>query len=128
MDFTAMKGGQIWERVWIPVFECIFEQRPMDNNRIVFWLTVLDTVCWGLCFWWMHRISSRQDALLAQLQEQGRRIEKLSKAEHDLIKEVHPQVGEIKEVVQEVVEAVKEDTGTNASTVKSDNAKAKRSS
>jgi gas vesicle protein len=63
----------------------------------------------------MYRISSRQDAVLKAISEQGRRIERLSKAEHDLIKEVHPVVGEIKdkmdamaEVVQETSEDVKE--------------------
>ena len=60
----------------------------------------------------MHRISSRQDALLAQLKAQGRRIEALSKAEHDLIKEVHPQVGEIMEGMQEVVDSVRENAAT----------------
>jgi len=33
-------------------------------------------------------------------------LEKLSQVEHDLISEVHPQVGEIKEHVQNVREAV----------------------
>jgi hypothetical protein len=32
---------------------------------------------------------------MAQLREQGTRIEKLSKDEHDLLKEVHPQFGMI---------------------------------
>ena len=50
----------------------------------------------------MHRISKRQDALLLELRDQTRRIEELSKEEHDLIREVHPQVGEIKDAVQEV--------------------------
>ena len=39
---------------------------------------------------------------------QGKRIEKLSKLEHDLIKEVHPQVGEIKEGMEAMITAVKE--------------------
>lgn len=78
---------------------------------IAFWLTVVGTLCWGICFWWMHRISTRQDDLLAQLREQGKRIEKLSRLEHDLIKEVHPQVGEIKEEMKEIIEAVKENSG-----------------
>ena len=43
-----------------------------------------------------------------QLHAQGKRIEKLSKLEHDLIKDVHPQVGEIKEGMDAVVAAVKE--------------------
>ena len=64
------------------------------------------TVCWVVCFWWMHRISSRQDAMLEELHEMTRRIEKLSQAEHDLIREVHPQVSEIKEKVQDVKEVV----------------------
>ncbi len=72
------------------------------------WLSFIGVVCWPVCFWWMHRISSRQDALLKQLGEQSKRIEKLSKAEHDLIKEVHPKVGEIHEDLQNVAAAVKE--------------------
>jgi uncharacterized protein YoxC len=64
--------------------------------------------CWGVCFWWMHRISSRQDAMLKEMQEMMQRIEELSKTEHDLIQEVHPAVGEIKESVKDVAEAVSE--------------------
>ena len=76
---------------------------------------IINLTCWLVCFIWMYRISSRQDAVLKAISEQGRRIERLSKAEHDLIKEVHPVVGEIKdkmdamaEVVQETSEDVKE--------------------
>jgi hypothetical protein len=76
----------------------------MHSDTIVFWLTVISAACWIVCFWWMHRISSRQDALLAELREQTTRIEALSQAEHDLIQEVHPQVGEIKVAVEEVAE------------------------
>jgi methyl-accepting chemotaxis protein len=88
----------------------------MNHDTIVFWLTWIGLACWAVCFWWMRRISSRQDALLAQLKAQGRRIEALSKAEHDLIKEVHPQVGEIKESMQEVVESVRENAETASQT------------
>ena len=80
----------------------------MDQNHLAFWLTVAGTVCWGVCFWWMQRISAKQNALLDQLREQGKRIEKLSKVEHDLIKEVHPQVNEIKEGMDEMMAVVKE--------------------
>ena len=73
---------------------------------ILFVLTWVGLGCWCVCFWWMRRISSRQDAMLEELHEMTRRIEKLSQAEHDLISEVHPQVGEIKEHVQNVREAV----------------------
>ena len=73
---------------------------------IVVLLTWVGIGCWCVCFWWMHRISSRQDAMLRELHEMTQRIEQLSKAEHDLIKEVHPKVGEIKERVEDVKEAV----------------------
>jgi len=44
--------------------------------------------------------------MLEELHEMTTRIEKLSQAEHDLIREVHPQVSEIKEHVQDVREVV----------------------
>ena len=80
----------------------------MDANGVGLVLGFIGTACWGICFWWMHRISTRQDDLLEQLHEQGRRIEMFSKIEHDLIREVHPQVGEIKEGLEEVIETVKD--------------------
>src|SRR5256885_363813 len=46
------------------------------------------TLCWGVCFWWMHRLSSRQEMMLKELHDVTARIEKLSKAEHDLIRDV----------------------------------------
>jgi len=69
-------------------------------------LGCIGTLCWVVCFWWMHRISSRQDAMLEELHEMTNRIEKLSQAEHDLISDVHPQVSEIKEHVQNVRKVV----------------------
>jgi hypothetical protein len=69
-------------------------------------LSCVGIVCWAVCFWWMHRISSRQDALLEELHQMTTRIEKLSRAEHDLMSDVHPQVSEIKEHVQNVREVV----------------------
>ena len=77
-------------------------------------MTLVSTMCWGICFWWMRRISDNQNALLSRLQEQAKRIEKLSKIEHDLIKDVHPQVGEIKEGMEEIRAVVKENTENNA--------------
>jgi hypothetical protein len=82
----------------------------VKENILAFWLTLVGTVCWAICFWWMYRISAKQNSLLDRLTEQGKRIEKLSKIEHDLIKEVHPQVGEIKEGMDEMIAAVKENT------------------
>ncbi len=79
----------------------------MDKTGLAFSLTLIGTLCWIVCFCWMHRISTKQNALLDQLQEQGKRLEQLSKLEHDLIKEVHPQVGEIKEGMDTMVASVK---------------------
>jgi hypothetical protein len=63
----------------------------------IFWLTVFSALCWPVCFWMMRRISSQQNSLLRELREQGERIEELSKEEHQLIKEVHPAVEQIRE-------------------------------
>ena len=57
--------------------------------------SVVELLCWVLCFWWMHRISSRQDAMLKQLQQQGQRIERVSKEEHKILSELHPTVQKI---------------------------------
>jgi hypothetical protein len=57
----------------------------------------------------MHRISSRQDSMLKELHEVTGRIERLSRAEHDMIREVHPAVSEIKDRVQDVQDAVSSD-------------------
>jgi hypothetical protein len=73
---------------------------------IIFVLTWIGMICWCVCFWWMHRISARQDALLKELHDITTRIEGLSRAEHDMIRDVHPKVHEIKEHVENVAEAV----------------------
>jgi hypothetical protein len=85
----------------------------MDKSTAAFWMTLLGTACWAACFWWMYRISDKQNKLLDRLTDQGKRIEKLSRIEHDLIKQVHPQVGEIKEGMNEIIAAVKENTVSN---------------
>jgi len=69
-------------------------------------LSCIGTLCWIVCFWWMHRISSRQNSTLEELHQMTGRIEKLSRAEHDLITDVHPQVSEIKEKIETVREVV----------------------
>src|SRR5215218_2103462 len=66
----------------------------MDQATISDWLTWVGTGAWVICFWWMHRISTRQDALLTELRE-------LARTQHDILREVHPDVGEIKEHVVE---------------------------
>jgi hypothetical protein len=90
----------------------------MDKNSFSLWLTAVGTVCWGICFGWMYRISAKQNRVMDQLREQGKRIEKISRLEHDLIKEVHPQVGEIKDGMDEMIAAVKENTGSHPPAVK----------
>ena len=85
----------------------------MNLNNLAFLMTVIGTACWGVCFWWMYRISKKQNNLLDRLGDQGKRIEKLSKIEHDLIKEVHPKVSDIKEGMEEMIAAVKENTESN---------------
>jgi hypothetical protein len=83
---------------------------------IVFALTWIGLACWIVCFWWMHRISTRQDALLKELHEIASRIENLSKVEHDLIREVHPKVSEIKKKVENVEEALSTDDSKSTAT------------
>jgi hypothetical protein len=62
----------------------------------------------------MYRISAKQNDLLEKLGEQGKRVEKLSKIEHDLIKEVHPQVNEIKEGMEEMMATAREHQEENS--------------
>jgi hypothetical protein len=66
----------------------------MEQATIAYWLTWVGTGAWVICFWWMRRISARQDALLVELRE-------LARTQHDILREVHPDVGEIKEHVVE---------------------------
>jgi hypothetical protein len=77
-----------------------------DFQMVALILAWIGTACWAVCFWWMHRLSSRQETMLRELHDVTKRIETLSKAEHDLISEVHPKVEEIKESVKDVAVAV----------------------
>ena len=90
----------------------------MDKTGFAFWLTVIGTLCWVVCFWWMYRISNNQNVLLDQLHAQGERIEKLSRIEHDLIKEVHPQVSEIKDGIDTIIAAANDNGENNSSVTK----------
>jgi hypothetical protein len=83
-----------------------FQIGPQKKMTIALLLTWVGTICWGICFWWMHRLSSRQEMMLKELHDVTKRIEKLSMAEHDLIQDVHPKVEQIKESVQDVSEKV----------------------
>ena len=95
----------------------------MDETEYAFWMTLAGTLCWVVCFWWMHRISNKQNILLDQLREQGKRIEKLSRIEHDLIKEVHPQVAEIKVGMDAMVSVAKEIAESNIPVTHNDEAR-----
>ena len=50
--------------------------------------------------------------MLKELHEMTARIERLSAAEHDLIRDVHPKVDKIKEHVADVAEAVSPQNST----------------
>jgi len=82
-----------------------FRRTFSSVEKLTFWITFISGACWPVCLWWMHRISKEQRAVLQQLQRQGARIESLSQEEHELVKELHPQVGEIKEDIQQMAEA-----------------------
>jgi hypothetical protein len=41
----------------------------MDQGTVTYVLTWVGTGAWVICFWWMHRISTRQDALLTERRE-----------------------------------------------------------
>jgi hypothetical protein len=70
--------------------------------------------CWMACFWWMHRLSSRQETI-ERAPRNDHRIEHLSQAEHDLMRDVHPQVSEIKAHVENVADAVSPDANARRS-------------
>ena len=80
----------------------------MSWQAVNFCLNVVGTLCWPVCFVWMHRIGVRQEELLRRLHGQNKRIEELSRAEHDLIKDVHPKVGAITKDVKELKEALRQ--------------------
>jgi hypothetical protein len=76
------------------------------NHSFFNFLNLINTGCWCVCFWWMHRISKRQDAVLSELAEQAQRIEELSKEEHAILAQVHPNVEAIQQGVDQVAAKV----------------------
>jgi len=72
--------------------------RPFYSDAVA----IVDLACWCICFWWMHRISSRQDAVLEQLKKQAERIERVSREEHQILQEVHPKVEKIEKNIDKV--------------------------
>jgi hypothetical protein len=55
----------------------------MDQATIAYGLTWVGTGAWAICFWWMHRISARQNAFLTELRE-------LARTQQDMLRQVHP--------------------------------------
>ena len=41
-----------------------WKEAAMEQGTIAYWLTWVGTGAGVICFWWMHRISTRQDASL----------------------------------------------------------------
>ncbi len=76
------------------------------NRLVLDWISIADIGCWCVCFWWMHRISTRQNAVLDQLRNQAQRIEKVSKEEHAILTKLHPNVEAIQQEVGKVAEKV----------------------
>jgi len=72
---------------------------------LVNFVALIDIACWAVCFWWMHRISQRQNIMLGELQEQAHSIEELSREEHEILKELHPTVQKIEQGVDQVKES-----------------------
>jgi len=60
------------------------------SHTLANFVTLLDIACWAVCFWWMHRISQRQNIMLEELQEQARSIEELSREEREILKDCIP--------------------------------------
>ena len=69
-------------------------------------ITIIDLGCWFVCFWLMFRISTRQDAMLNQLREQARRIERVSEEEHEILTQLRPSVQKIEKDLDQVSEKV----------------------
>ena len=86
-----------------------------DVQTVALILGWVGTACWVVCFWWMHRLSSRQETTLEELHEVIKRIEQLSEAEHQMLQEVHPNVEKIKESVQDVADAVTDEPPKSSS-------------
>lgn len=61
----------------------------MDQGPIAYGFTWVGTGAWIVCFWGMHRISARQEALLTELRE-------LAQMPLDILREVHPDAGGMK--------------------------------
>src|SRR5215469_18175964 len=87
------------------------------GHQFLQWASFVDIACWCACFWWMHRISTRQNAVLDQLRKQAERIERVSKEEHRILTELHPSVEAIEEGINQVSEQVSEEKSARDSNI-----------
>jgi hypothetical protein len=78
----------------------------MTAENVIFWLTVFSSLCWPVCFWWMWLISRRQNALIRDLRNQARHIADVARDEHELLKDAHPQIGEIRDAVHKLTNTI----------------------
>jgi hypothetical protein len=104
---SAMRPTECRVPAWSAFLLRYRKESAVNRDEIMFAMTIAGTLCWGVCFVWMHRISVKQNRMLAELREQAQRIEDVSRNEHDLIKQVHPQVGDIRAGVEEMKATVK---------------------
>lgn len=74
--------------------------------RFIDWISMASFGCWGVCFWWMHTISSRQNSVLDQLRDQAQRIEKMAEQEHAILSDLDPNVEKLQQGADEVSEKV----------------------
>jgi hypothetical protein len=69
------------------------------------WMNLLNAACWPVCFWWMHRISSKQNGMLADLHAQQKKVREISDEGREIIKEIEPKVQKVAAKIDEAVAA-----------------------
>lgn len=116
--FLVLRPLSEFQRVQLSNF--LFPENRYAMSRLLLdSISVADIGCWCVCFWWMHRISSRQNAMLEQLRGQAHRIEKISEEEHAILTELHLNVEAIQRGVDEVTQKVdRVETQTNEANTK----------
>lgn len=73
------------------------------TQAMVNWLELFNAACWPVCFWWMHRISSKQNAMLADLHAQQQKVREISDEGREIIKELEPKVKKVAERIEQAV-------------------------
>jgi hypothetical protein len=73
------------------------------TQELVNWLELFSAACWPVCFWWMHRISKKQNAMLADLDAQQKKVREISDEGREIIKEIEPKVKKVAERIDDAV-------------------------